>query len=107
MIKELTDIYCHQVPYIRDDIVYNHFDSNVEFDFTIVLDGGILDNDYTKILDMISTDFKPIDYSFSGKHSKSRYIDFVGERIRQTYEKKLDLPQENEHVGRKKPKKKK
>ena len=107
MIKELTDIYCHQVPYIRDDIVYNHFDSNVEFDFTIVLDGGILDNDYTKILDMISTDFKPIDYSFSGKHSKSRYIDFVGERIRQTYEKKLDLPQENEHVGRKKPKKQK
>ena len=70
------------------------------------MDGGILDEDYTKILDIVSKEFVPIDYSFSGQHSKQRYIDFVRERIEQSYVKKLDLPQENGHVGRKRKGKK-
>jgi len=101
MIKVLKNVYCHSVSEIKDDIVYNHFDSEVVFDFTIGLDGGILDEDYTKILDLVSRKYVPIDYSFSGQHSKQRYIEFVRERIEQSYMKKLDLPQENGHVGRK------
>ena len=101
MIKVLKNVYCHRVSEIKDDIVYNHFDSDVVFDFTIGLDGGILDEDYTKILDIVSKEFVPIDYSFSGQHSKQRYIEFVKERIKQSYVKKLDPPQENGHVGRK------
>ena len=35
---------------------------NVEFDYTIGMDGGILDEDYIKILDMVSKKFESIDY---------------------------------------------
>ena len=106
MIKVLKNVYCHRVSELKDDIVYNHFDSEVELDFTIGLDGGILDEDYTTILDLISRDFVSIDYSFSGQHSKQRYIEFVRERIKQSYMKKLDLPQENGHIERKRKKSK-
>lgn len=102
MVKTLYDVPCHLIPGMKDEIVYNHFDSNVKFDYIFGLDGGILDEVYTNILKDVTPQFISIDHSFSGKYSKQRYIDFLKQRISQCNVKKLDLPQENGHVSHKK-----